>query len=166
MDKGSIKTPIVKKYGYKVELDFRILHSYREDKEWGEWEEDRSWWFESIRPCKDEDHYPDIVSDFEIKPGEKGYLVWYTWDTGDSFGHGNNMCAECMGLFKDIDSAANLKCAIELAEPNDEKSNYEFNHTTPDGQEFHEGFASWFGYFESLGEVHIETITMGPYSNG
>ena len=151
--------PTAKMYGYKVEVESYCNESYRSPEQWGEWRESYSNHLKSM--ASHDDKYPDVVSIFNIDPGQMALVVWIEYSTGDSFGRGTRSCTEVIGLFRDMQSALSLKQQIESWRPNEtakwaEQHSYHF--TTPDGQEFKSGFAPWSGYFESLDAVHIDAV--------
>lgn len=151
--------PTVKMYGYKVEVESHCDSSYRSPEQWGEWRESYSNHLKSMSSHDDE--YPDVVSIFNIDPGQMALVVWIEWSSGDSFGRADRGRTEVIGLFRDMESAQSLKQQIESWQPNEtnkweEQHSYHFK--TPDGQEFKSGFAPWAGYFDSLDAVHIDAV--------
>ncbi len=150
------------KHGYKVKIDTRCDYYERSDEEYGPWHGSYSNYFKGVTKS---DLSVDVVSDIDIKPGEICYLVWIEYSSGDSFGIGDRECTEVIGIFKDEQSAKELAKSIEEHDNDDENrtwdEKYGFYCKTSDGQEFKYGCAPWTGYFETLEEVHIETVVMG-----
>ncbi len=98
------------KFGYKVDIGQRCENEIESNEEFGSWERSYSNWFEKISKTKD---VPDVVSDFDIQPGETCYVVWVEYSSGDSFGMAENENVEAVGVFKDKECAIQLEKAIE-----------------------------------------------------
>ena len=146
-------------FGYHVHINQRCDHEQHSSEPYGDWSASYTNSIDTkVTRVKDpEKEYPDVTTPFEVKAGENALVVWVEWSSGDSFGHGTNSCVEVIGMFKDLDSAVNLK--KQISEHSDGKvASYKF--TTPDGQIFESGFASWHGYFETLESVNIDTVTV------
>lgn len=148
-------------YGYKVQINQHCTHSHREGGSYGSWEESYS---NSIQPLivKVEKN-PDVVSIHDIKPGERGFVVWAEWSTGDSFGRGDRACVEAIGLFKSYEDAEVLREYIVDRSKKYDRRGYEndgaqLHIDTPDGQTFKTGWAPWLGYFEQLDDVYIDRV--------
>lgn len=149
------------KFGYKVDIGQRCENEIEADEEFGSWERSYSNWFEKISKTKG---VPDVVSDFDIQPGETCYVVWVEYSSGDSFGTAENENVEAVGVFKDKECARQLEKAIEEQNRKGFTSNFssdnKFYFKTSDGQEFEYGFCPWYGYFEVLENVYVEECEM------
>lgn len=146
------------KFGYKVEIDSYCDHYDYPEEEYGSWSASYTNYFKKVTKTK---HYPDVVSDIDFQVGQKCFLVWIEWSSGNSFGYSDRCSTEAIGIFKDEQSARELVKAIEDSSVQydaETDSRYRFYCKTSDGQEFEYGFAPWFGYFERLDEVHLERI--------
>ena len=152
----------MQKFGYKVSINSYCESSYRETDDnddyvqYGSHSSSYSNSFDRISIAKD---YPDVVSTHDLKDFDKCYVVWFEFSTGDSFGSSTNSEIETAGVFKDRECAAELAKAIKDFTENSDANTmdrYRFEFKTSDGQEFVYPFARWIGYFETLGEVHIE----------
>ena len=156
----------VKQFGYKVSLS-RYCNDSTYENESGEpychsWSESWSNSFESIVKT---DKYPDLASAHDFKVGERVYVVWAEWSSGDSFGHGDRSSCEAFGLFKFEADAYAFQHALEHAREGDQGQDWNDRHkfvwTSSEGWEYGCGFLPWFGYFESLDNVHVEAVTIG-----
>lgn len=151
-----------KQYGYNIKMNQTCDSSYRSDEQFGDWNESYTNSFRSIEFC--EDKYPILLSNVKTKPNQPVFLVWFEYSSGDSFGHSENGNIEIAGLFDSYSCAKELQTAIQNFKPDvdvqDWKNKYKFICNTSDGQHFEYGFAPWVGYFESLGDVRIETVVV------
>lgn len=148
-------------YGYTVRQHQRCTHSTREPVEYGSWSESYSNSIDKL--IEKTTTYPDVVSLHDLQSGDRAYVVWVEWSTGDSFGRGECAQMEVLGLFKTYEDAEVLKDAIEATEENYSRTSFESDQSaywvkTPDGQIFTSGWAPWLGYFESLEGVHIDRV--------
>lgn len=145
-------------FGYKIEFNRYCDGSHHSDEEYGDWYESFTNSLESVSCAA---AVPDVVSVHDLKSGDRAYLVWAEWSTGDSFGHGDRSSVEAIGLFVDRKCAQELKDGLEAT---DKYGNYQssknvsYKIKTTDGQLFECGFAPWAGYFESLDAVHIDSV--------
>lgn len=151
---------MMEQFGYKVVIDQYCNEDWHDGEEWGQW---HSSYTNSLNSVSTANEYPDVVSIHDLKPGDRAYLVWVEWSSGDSFGHGDRTSVEAIGLFVDEDSAKGLAACIE---DTNSYTNYQtstkvgYKVTTSDGQEFENLYAPWCGYFESLDSVNVETVVI------
>lgn len=150
------------KFGYQVSIDRDCYHSESSDEEWGSWSRSYRNTFQSIKKGGE---FPDVVSTHNLKTGEKCFVVWVEYSTGDSFGSAERAEVEVVGVFKDRAVAEELRLALiyyDKHKPNQQwDDRYTFHFKTSDGQEFNYGFVPWSGYFEYLDEAHIkETVIL------
>lgn len=155
------------KFGYKVDIGQECENEIEADEEYGSWERSYSNWFEKISKTKG---VPDVVSDFDIQPGETCYVVWVEYSSGNSFGTAENENVEAVGVFKDKECARQLeKAIVDLNHKNrrgefDNCENwddtYKFYFKTSDGQEFKYGHCPWYEYFDTLENVYVEECEM------
>ncbi len=144
---------------YKVEFNQVCISSHRDPGSYGDWSESFDNSFRRITKVKD---YADLTSIFDFKDGEKAYLVWLEYSSGDSFGHDEKSSVTAIGLFKDYKTATELKDKI-LADNKEKDHEYKpIKIETSDGQKFSE-YPSWKGYFESLDNVIITEVTIGSF---
>jgi hypothetical protein len=152
----TLKEPVVPMFGYSVKLEQYCDHEEHSPEEYGSWSSSSSWTCD--RMARKVSEYPDVVSIFDFPVGSNALVVWVQWGSGDSFGHADGAYAECLGMFKDMDSASSLREQVEQWTRSTKGYDYEF--TTPDGQVFKSGFAPWIGYFDSLEAVNIEVVAI------
>lgn len=144
-------------YGYKIPIGTDRLRYNSDGQQYG------SWSAESYHRLSDtitaDSEYPDITAPFKFEEGEIGYVVWVIWSHGDSFGHHTRGSSEVVGLFKDAESAMELRnCLLDTGNYFKKNPEYAYNIRTKDGQTFSAGYASWSGYFESVDEVRVDTV--------
>ncbi len=126
-------------FGYRVVIDQYCDHSEYSDEAYGPWSTSHSNSFGSI--CKTE-QYPDVTSEHDFAVGERVFVVWAEWSSGDSFGNGDRCSVEAFGVFKTGAEATAYQQELESA-----------NHSG-------DRWLPWFGYFESLDAVHVECATI------
>src|SRR5688572_22343793 len=100
-----------KKFGYEVFIDQHCNTSYHSGELYGDWSESYSNYFRSVN-LKSTNH-PDVISDTEFKAGDKIWLVWVEYSTGDSFGHGYRSRVDSVAVFDNPYDAVELKNWIE-----------------------------------------------------
>lgn len=131
-------------------------HSEREDREWGSWSEDTHNDVNGLQIVEEKDYY-DLIADFDVKVKDFVYLVYATYSTGDSFGHGTG-CIEYIAVFKTEEKAARLKKMLQKRDQGDKNENkFTFKYTTESGKKI-ENHCPWDGYFESLESVYVEEL--------
>ena len=141
-------------YGYDVEIESLCTHSEHEHEAYGSWEEHYSNRFGRIFPVE---QGGDIISSIKAKSGEKVWVVWVEYSTGDSFGNSHCGSTEAIAIFKDIDAAEELVKALENSKRDSDDN---FYCETSDGQIIKIDYTPWTGYFETLEEVHLDRVTM------
>lgn len=139
-------------FGYAVEIEQRCVRSHRDEGEWASWSKVFDNRFRSI--CR-VNEYPDIVSSLSIPTGDRCYVVWAEWSSGDSFGRGQNSSFEAMGVFLDEGAAREFRDVLEQKG----KCYETLKFTTSDDQD-HVINRGWDGYFETLEYIHIEYAIM------
>ena len=150
------------KFGYKVEIN-NYCEEYEPAQElYGSWSESYSNSFTSIHKSV-KDNFPDIVSDLNIQPGEKVYVVWLEYSIGDSFGWADRGRTESIAIFLEYDDAEKLQKELET------KTEFEFSvgedsnrilFQTSYGEILDIYTGTWCGYFERLNNVWIENTCM------
>lgn len=99
--------------------------------------------------------YEEIGLDFEIKVGDKLYVLWATYSTGDSFGMAYGQ-GEIIWVFSDKSWACNAKDIIQLnrKEP--------YVEIIVDGDKAIRIGNIAFGYFDSLDSTYITELVVQP----
>lgn len=103
---------------------------------------------------------------FEVLEGDDVYVLWAEWSTGDSFSHSHNGSTEVIAIFKSYKKAKEAREAIEnYKRPENIIDNWEAANLTHFINEIGEKqsfYIPWNGYFESLGGIHIDKVTVKP----
>ena len=99
--------------GLSVDITHNCTHYQRDDEEYTSWQSSYNNYFEATWITEDN---PDIVTSLPIKTGDKVYLVWIEWSTGDSFGTAEYESYEPIGVFYDINAAQELEAFLEDSE--------------------------------------------------
>jgi hypothetical protein len=144
---------------YSVHIDRDCVHDFHDGKEYGHWENEYVNTFQGVTKG-DPKSYADIQSTLSFAEGDKGYVVWVEYSSGDSFGHGTRNDVSALAVFKDREAAGEFARAVEAH--NTDEHGYTMKLITSDGQN-HEVCASWCGYFEHLDEVHVDEFVMGNH---
>lgn len=125
------------------------------DYDWHEWHD---YSYHGITVVKDGYNDVSLFPD-EVEPqfGDDVYVVYVSYDTGDSFGHEDGV-REHLWAFTDKDRANRFCSAIT----NDAEKNPDYNYK---GNPFNfEGVPvntnTWKGYFEHFRDCDFETLTL------
>lgn len=141
--------------GYKVELDCITLSSYEPEELYGDWSAESEHELVGISRCEE---YPDIVSSLDIKDGDKCFVVWVQWSSGDSFGHHSGAYSEAFAVFKDKVRAEAFAKALRAADVEQQSS---ITFESEDGQTITINYFPFYGYFESVDFIEVAEMTMG-----
>jgi len=136
-----------------VDINTQCTHSYRENVEWGSWEDSYYNSFDGVF-LEPKEYNKKVPVDFEVNKGDTVFVVWAEWSTGDSFGHSNRGQTEVIHVFKDEKLADE---AVRILEnyPGDNFDDWKVKFQSDSGQEM-SYFRSWLGYFDSLDKIHVE----------
>jgi len=120
---------------------------------------DESWSSVSdIKPTKLElvtlnDKYWDIVTDFEVEPGDDLYLVWIVYSQGDSFGRATGL-VDYIGVYNHIADALHVVNVIRDSE--EDQTNIDTRLPSGSIEILYIGECK--GYFNYLESVHYEHL--------
>lgn len=94
----------------------------------------------------------------EVKKGDKIYLLYAVWSTGDSFGHDVGYSIDFISVHKNIDIANSNANVLENIEEDinsswETKWNGKLMLDNGDEYKYHIG---WLGYFESLDYIRVK----------
>lgn len=104
-------------------------------------------------------NYPTITYPGVVEPGEKVYLVYAVYSTGDSFGHDEDRCVELVSVHKNIDVARENLQKIQASKDDDYTSKLVLSQDN--GQTWTIN-PPWCGYFESLTYARVAGFTVLP----
>lgn len=141
-------------FGYKVVIEQCCDHHEHSGEQYGDWSASYSNTIQDV--VQKTNDYPDVVSTLDIEPGTQAHVVWVVWSSGDSFGWARGSHSEAAGIFTDVAAAEQFREALYACNEKDGT----IKLTTSDEQEFELGYMPWFGYFESLDSVHINTVVV------
>ena len=98
--------------------------------------------------------YYDLSTDFEPEFNVDYHLLYAVYSSGDSFGHDVGYDIEFLGLYEKKETAdLNLKRITDRKKEDEEPTTL-----LTDFGMCYEFYIPWFGYFESLDYITIETI--------
>lgn len=148
--------------GYLCEFDKRITYYHSEGEGDSSYQQEVfSNKYIHIQICS---KFPNITSIHSFEKGDKAYLVWIEYSTGNSFGSSSRAEVLPIALFKTRQDALDLKNNNTFWNPKeiyDSKKHQEYKGSefrSSDGQIVNFPSAPWTGYFESLDEIHIEEV--------
>jgi len=124
---------------------------YDPEDEWSRDSTSTSWSFNGVGILR-ENQIEDItiVCD-HVEEGQKVFVTVAVWDTGDSFGWDDGMCAEAFSVHTSYESASYAKKVMESAKGVLDRPK--------DGYELGDGYvlryAPWDGHFDSLCYIEI-----------
>lgn len=142
-----------------VQYESRCTDSYREDREYGDWSE--SWDYEvkgisiSSRGRWSNLAYDEekINVGFEAEAGTPLYILWMTYGSGDSFGHGDGY-GEILWVFKNADVA---RQALEVFRADSEQYSIIVKDDAGNNITLHNPGS---GYFESVNSLQVDTFLL------
>jgi hypothetical protein len=142
-----------------VQYESICTDSYREEREYGDWSE--SWNFEVKGVCAtSRGRWSGLAYDedkmnvgFTAEPGDPVHVLWMTYGTGDSFGHGDGY-GEILWVFKDANVA---RQALESWQ--DHREEYTITVKDETGRDI-ELTNPGSGYFESVNSLQVETFIL------
>lgn len=144
---------------YYVEFNQECTYREESQEQYDSWGESYSNSFESIT---NKTNHPNLVSSLKFKKGEKAFLVWIEYSTGDSFGRSDRGHVLPMGLFKDLASAEAFKAEAKFWTPEHDPTNIvssrQCRFHSPDGQVITYHYPEWDDYFGGLDSVNIEEV--------
>ena len=104
-----------------------------------------------------ESAYSTVTYPGEVKVGEKIYLLYAVYSTGDSFGHDKDACIELISVHKNLDIA---RFNYETIKNNtDESYGVQIELSQDNGQTWKMS-PPWNGYLESLSYLKIAGFTV------
>jgi len=148
-------------FGYKLDMDVTCYNTVVPVEEYGEWQSDSVNVFKGLIR---NDAHPDVSSVVELESSTlPHYLVWVEYSDGDSFGWAKRGRIEAVGIFTTAEDALKVKEAIKADA--EARSTRDTIYGTPlevslSDRNLVINYVPWCGYFESLDEVHIETVNM------
>lgn len=143
-----------------VQYHEHCTHSYREDKEWGEWRESYDFGIDGVSlTSRDRWNEEKLGCLIDVKAGDAVFVLYMTYDTGDTFGRADGK-GEVIWVFRDPTLAMVAKAKWELEnEKRDPEFSIEFE---VDGGEKVTQSNPAAGYFENVGYISVETFLVNP----
>jgi hypothetical protein len=143
-----------------VQYDKNCTDSYRSGEMYGEWRESYDFSVRRVSLTSSGDYYEEKLGCLvDVKAGEPVFVLYITYDTGDSFGRARGV-GEIIWVFKD--AALAMKAKQQYEEEN-EKCNPAFSiEFEVDGREKLKQSNPAAGYFENFGYAHVETFLVNP----
>lgn len=137
----------------------RSTRSPQSDDQWDRGDTETDWEVSGVEIVDSEkDHY-DVMADFKVKPGDRIWLVYAIYSTGDSFGNDRGSSIEFFTAHKNEEIASDN--GEILARMSKSDSHYNFNAAiTLDSGLRMVVHVPWMGYFEGLDNVHVEQFTV------
>ena len=143
-----------------VQYETRCVHSYREEREYGDWEEDYDFEVKSVSATSrgqwsglahTEERF-NVAFDAEV--GDTVYVLYMIYSSGDSFGRGTGY-NEIIWVFNDGGVAQRALAEVRTKE---EQYSLEFRDEVSNTIEFSNPGS---GYFEYVQGVYLEAYKIG-----
>lgn len=106
-----------------------------------------SWDFCGLSMRNGNGYYESFETDFDVKAGDLVFPVYVVYSSGDSFSRRDGYRFEMMEIFKTAEEAYEFERFLNFVNGEDYSVEYK-------GKKYH---IPWFGYFESLDYVSVET---------
>lgn len=143
-----------------VQYDERCTHSEREPVEYGSWREEYDFRVKSVSlTSRDSWNEEKFGVRFEVTAGEPVFVLYMTYDTGDSFGRAYGK-GEVIWVFKDANVATE---AMKRWKDENDKRDPDFS------VDFLDEAGEWVkmsnpaaGYFENMGYLELSTFLVNP----
>lgn len=140
-----------------VKYDTRCYTDYHDGEEYGSWEKSGDFWVDGVYSRKNGYGYEEFDTTFKAKIGDRVYVLWIKYGTGDSFGHESGR-GEIMWVFKNVKVAeAAAKAWREQTEHYRENHEYSVVFEDDNGDEVKLSNPA-AGYFESLESVNVDSF--------
>ena len=146
-----------------MKFDLRIIDLVtREEETYGEglfdyeWQEFHEYDY-PLAKIVDEGYYDVALcpNEADVKPGEDIYVVYVSYDTGDSFGREYNRRIY-LWAFSDYERAQRLTTA--LTKDGEENPDYDFDHKPMMFEDVPIATNDWKGHFENFNFAGIELV--------
>ena len=95
-------------FKYEVRIDRSCVKDWNDGEKWGSWESEYNNKFHSITRVEDGE-YGEIQSSLDLKRGDKCWVVWVEYSSGDSFGQGVRNDVTPVAVFTFEEAAEELK---------------------------------------------------------
>lgn len=142
-----------------VQYNEICTHSYREDKQYGDWVEQYDYEVKGIS-ISSRGRWSGLAYDeerinvsFEAEAGTPLHILWMTYGSGDSFGRGDGY-GEILWIFKDADVA---RRALETFRANAEQYSIPVKDDAGNAVTLHNPGS---GYFESVNSLQVDTFIL------
>ena len=143
-----------------VQYDERCTHREREPVEYGSWREEYDFRVKSVSlSSRDSWSEEKFGVRFDVKAGEPVFVLYMTYDTGDSFGRAYGK-GEVLWVFKDAQVATE---AMKRWKEENDKRDPDFS------VDFLDEEGEWVkmsnpaaGYFENVGYIELSTFLVNP----
>ena len=143
-----------------VQYHEHCTDSYHSGEQYGDWRESYSFGVDGVSFTSHGQWNEDVLGCLvDVKAGEPVFVLYMTYDTGDTFGHADGK-GEVIWVFKD--AALAMKAKQQWQEEND-KRDPEFSiRFEVDGGEFVTQSNPAAGYFENVGYIDVSTFLVNP----
>ncbi len=140
----------------------QCLEDYWDGEEYGDWHREWEYDVKSVGLSSLADwagvgyDVEEFTTDFDVDPGDRVYVLWMTYRTGDTFGHETGS-GEILWVFKDRTAA---EAAREIWEAN-ARDAYSVEFLTDTGKTVQVSSPA-SGYFEDLGVLELTEFVVNP----
>ena len=142
-----------------VQYESICTEYYREDKEYGDWSETIDYEVKGVS-ISSRGRWSGLAHDeekinvgFEAEAGTPLYILWMTYGSGDSFGHGDGY-GEILWVFKNADVA---KRALATFQANADQYSIPIKDDAGNAVTLHNPGS---GYFECVNSLQVDTFLL------
>jgi hypothetical protein len=147
--------------GLNVVINSRLLQERTSDETYGEW---YSEYKNTLAKIKFTESAPDVVTSLDVSVGDKLYIVWIEWSSGDSFGTSIRGNVETLGVFKDEQYALRFS---EFVKQTDEiEESLRLSSSTISVQYLRDKFKKEFPKFDNVEINLVDNNKLYSWDNG
>jgi len=140
----------------------RLVEDYWDGQEYGDWRKVYEYEIRSVGLSSLADwagigfDIEEFTTDYDVDPGDRVYVLWMTYRTGDTFGYSTGQ-GEVLWIFKDLGAA---KAARKIWEENACNA-FSVEFLTDTGKQVKISSPA-AGYFEDLGVLELTEFVVNP----
>lgn len=147
-------------YSYYGNYKKTCLERYRSPEQYGDWKVDNEI---SVKDIVFADQgiasklgsHELVISGTQFNNNDVAFLLYATWNSGDSFGYEYNAGVEFVWLFKNIDAALEIKTLLDTGYERDVPQHILLNNDKEPGLQNFRFNVPWYGYFERINHIEV-----------
>lgn len=147
------KRSVMKFLKLNAEAFVEVSREARGDDSWDRGDTKTYWYVNGIELVED-DKYMCVKNYLDAKVGDRIFVVYAVYSTGDSFGNDEDKNLEFINVFSCREDA---NACAEILSNARETATYVLSN----GERVSYGYIPWSGYFERLSYIEVEEFTVG-----